>query len=179
VKRLEKYAVRISGLGDGDHDFAFDMDGKFFSFFEHSGIEHGNIHAKVVLEKNKGVMALHFHLTGEVEVECDRCLGSFMNPVDTKHTIFLKTGDTPVEIGDNMIMIGREEHEMDISHLLYEFTVLALPLQRIHPAGREGTSGCDPEMIRKLDEYRSVNKKRGNSPDPRWDTLKDMIEKNR
>jgi uncharacterized protein len=178
VKRLEKYAVRISGLGDGNHDFTFDIDGKFFTYFEQSGIEHGSVHVAILLEKKKGIMALHFHLTGEVEVICDRCLGSFMNPVDTRSTIYLKTGENPGEIEDNVIVIGREDYELDVSHLIYEFAVLALPIQRIHPAGKNGVSACDPEMIRKLEEYRSEKHNREDIPDPRWDALKDMIEKN-
>lgn len=178
VQRPGKYAVRISGLGDGNHDFAFDLDGKFFSFFEQSEIGEGNVHAAVILEKKQGVMTLHFSLHGEVEVVCDRCLGSLLSRVDIVEKIFLETGDTPGEIRDNVIMIGRDEHEIDVAQFLYEFTILSLPIQRVHPSDRNGAAACDPEMIKKLDELGSEKNNRESVPDPRWSVLKNMIEKN-
>ena len=161
----------------GDHDYSFNLDREFFLSFESSEIEHGSVHARVVLEKNPGVMTLHFFLHGEVEVTCDRCLGSFMKKLEARHQIHVKTGDAPGEIEDDVIMIGREDHEIDVSQLLYEFTILALPLQRIHPKGSGGELTCDPVMLRKLKEYRKGKMNRESDPDPRWDVLKDMVKK--
>ena len=92
MSRREPYAVRISGLGEGDHDFSFELDQQFFASFEHPEIENGNVLALVILEKKAGVMALHFSLTGEVEVVCDRCLEPFMTGIRTSQVIFVKTG---------------------------------------------------------------------------------------
>jgi uncharacterized metal-binding protein YceD (DUF177 family) len=177
VSKRDLYAVRISGLAEGDHDFSFELDQKFFASFEQSEIENGDISADVTLEKKPGIMTLHFRLKGEVEVVCDHCLEPFMTGIESTQQIFVKVGDTPGEPEDDVVMIGRDDYEIGIGQYLYEFIVLALPLRKIHPDDKNGNSGCDPEMLQKLDAHRT-GKEQNDQSDPRWDALKGIIEKN-
>jgi len=179
VSKQGLYAVRISGLVEGDHDFAFELDQKFFALFEHSEIEEGNVMAKVLLEKKTGLFALHFTLTGEVEVICDRCLDSYSAPISSLQTVFVKTGSTPGEIEDDVLMIGRDDHEIDVGSYMYEFIILALPYKRIHPSDKDGNSLCNPEMLKRLDAHSIIESKEEEKTDPRWDVLKGIIEKNK
>jgi uncharacterized metal-binding protein YceD (DUF177 family) len=177
VSKRGIYAVRLSGLSDGEHDFQFVLDQEFFASLEQSEIEKGEVEASVMLEKKPGAMSLDFQLTGSVEVTCDRCLEPFMAGIETSQTIYVKLGETPGEIEDDVIMIHKDDHEIEVGQLMYEFIVLALPLQRIHPENDEGFPACDPEMIRHLDHQGSFDKQEEN--DPRWDALKEMIGKKR
>lgn len=170
------YAVRISGLGEGDHDFSFELDRQFFALFEHPEIENGNVHADVTLEKKPGVFSLHFSLKGEVEVVCDRCLEKFMTGIDTMQSVFVKTGEVPGEIEDDVLMIGRDDHEINVGQYLYEFIILALPCKKVHPEDIEGNSACDPEMLKQLDAHRFREPEQKENSDPRWDALKGIIE---
>ncbi len=170
------YAIRISGLGEGDHDFSFGLDRKFFESFEHPEIEDGNVEVKVTLEKKPGVFSLHFTLSGEVEVVCDRCLERFMTEISTTQSIFIKMGDTPGEIEDDVLMIGRDDHEIEIAQYLFEFIILAIPYQKIHPNDASGNSICDPEMLKQLDAHRFRETDQKEKNDPRWDALKGIIE---
>ena len=179
MSKRDSYAVRISGLGEGDHDFSFELDRKFFLLFEHSGISNGNVHAEVILEKKTGVFALHFSLEGKVEVVCDRCLEKFFTDVSTTQTIFVKMGETPGEIEDDVIMIGRDDHEIEVGQYLYEFIMLALPYQKMHPDDNEGQSSCNPEMLKQLDAHSTKEPDSEDIIDPRWDALKGIIEKNK
>jgi uncharacterized protein len=176
VSKRGTYAIRISGLGEGDHDFSFELDRQFFALFEHPEIDHGNVLAEVRLEKKQGVIALHFSLKGEVEVECDRCLERFMIGISTGQTIFVKMGDTPGEIEDDVLMIGRDDHEIEVGQYMYEFIMLALPYQKVHPDDAQGNSTCDPEMLKQLEAYRLREADQKENSDPRWDALKDIIE---
>lgn len=169
------YAVRVSGLEDGDHVFSFELDQKFFASQEQPEIENGNVNADISLEKKTGVFSLHFHLVGEVEVQCDRCLELMRARIDTKQMIFVKMGETPGEIEDDVIMIHRDDHEIEVGQLMYEFIVLALPYQRIHPDDENEVPECDPEMIRRLKEHQG-GEENTEETDPRWDTLKGIIE---
>ena len=65
MSKRDLYAVRLSGLGEGDHDFSFELDHKFFASLEEPEIENGNVRAEVLLEKKVGLLALHFHLEGD------------------------------------------------------------------------------------------------------------------
>jgi uncharacterized metal-binding protein YceD (DUF177 family) len=179
VSKRDSYAVRISGLGEGDHDFSFELDKKFFVLFEHSEISNGNVHAEVILEKKPGVFSLHFSLEGKVEVICDRCLEKFFTDVSTTQTIFVKLGETPGEIEDDVLIIGRDDHEIEVGQYLYEFIMLALPYQRIHPDDSEGHSTCSQEMLKQLEAHRTKESDSEEMNDPRWDALKRIIEKNK
>ena len=176
MSKRDTYAVRISGLGEGDHDFSFELDRQFFALFEHPEIENGNVHAEVTLEKKTGVFSLHFSLKGEVEVVCDRCLEKFMAGISTSQSVFVKAGNTPGEIEDDVLIIGRDDHEIDVGQYLYEFIILALPYQKVHPDDLQGNSTCDPEMLKQLDAHRFREPEQEKNSDPRWDALKGIIE---
>jgi len=176
VSKRGTYALRISGLGEGDHEFSFELDRQFFALFEHPEIDHGNVLAEVRLEKKQGVISLHFSLKGEVEVECDRCLERFMTGISTNQTMFVKMGDTPGEIEDDVLMIGRDDHEIEVGQYLFEFIILALPYQKVHPDDDQGNSTCDPEMLKQLEAHRFREADQKENSDPRWDALKDIIE---
>ncbi len=176
MSRRATYAVRISGLGEGHHNFSFELDRQFFALFEHPDIENGHVHAEVMLEKKAGVMSLHFSLNGEVEVVCDRCLEKYFSGITSVQSIFVKTGDTPGEIEEDVLMIGRDDHEIDVGQYLFEFIVLALPYQKIHPDDMQGNSTCDPDMLKHLDAHSYKETEQDTNGDPRWDALKGIIE---
>lgn len=178
MKKSGIYAVRVSGLGEGKHTFSYDLDQDFFALFEQTEIEHGNVSAQVILEKETGVMVLYFHLEGEIEVICDRCLDPFMMKISSDQRLVVKRGDIPGEIEDDVIVIGHEDHEIDIRQFLYEFVVLALPCKKIHPVDENGLSGCNPAMIEKLKTHQEKDDRREGGTDPRWNALKEITGKN-
>lgn len=177
MSRRRSYGVRVSGLGEGKHNFSFELDREFFILFEHPDISNGNVEAEVIFEKKQGIYSLHFSLEGVVEVACDRCLEKFMIDVSSRQTIFVKLGETPGEIDDEVIIIGRDDHEIDVGQYLYEFTMLALPYQKVHPDDSDGNSTCNPEMLKKLEAHRTKEPEGEEKTDPRWDALKEIIEK--
>ena len=172
------YALRISGLGEGDHDFSFELDQRFFASLEHSEIEKGNVQAQVILKKKHGLLSLHFTLAGEVEVICDRCLELFMTQVSATQDIFVKIGKNPGEVADDVVVIEKDDHEIDVGQSMYEFIILALPFKRIHPSDNSGSSMCNPEMLEKLDAHGKKITDKKDQTDPRWEALKGIIEKN-
>jgi len=180
VSRRGTYSVRLSGLSDGEHDFSFDLDETFFGSLEtpemKPEVEKGKVRADLVLEKKPGVLAIHFQLQGEVEVTCDRCLEPFMSGIQVQRTLFIKFGETPGEIEDDVIMIHTDDHEVEVGQFMYEFIILALPYKRVHPVDEKGKSRCDPDMLIKLEEFRGHSGEK-NTGDPRWDALKGIIEK--
>jgi len=177
VSKPGSYAVRISGLGEGNHDFSFELDQQFFASFEHPEIENGRVLAQVILEKKSGVLALHFSLDGEVEVLCDRCLEPFMTRISSSQVIYVKTGDSPGEIENDVVVIEKDDHEIEVGHFMFEFIILALPFKRIHPEDT-GDKSCNPDMLKRLNAHRSKESDENDQTDPRWDALKGIIEKN-
>ena len=178
MNKRGSYAVRISGLGEGDHIFSFELDRQFFGLYEYSDICEGNVNAEVILSKKPGALSLHFNLEGELEVTCDRCLGKFMMGISTAQTIYVKIGEASGEVDDDVLIIGKDEHEIEIGQYLYEFMMLALPYQKVHPDDKDGHPTCDPEMLKKLDAHRAKEPESSDMTDPRWDALKEIFKKN-
>ena len=58
---------------------------------------------------------------------------------------------------------------------IYEYIQLALPIKRVHTDDSEGNSTCDPEMLKKLNEFIVEEE---NNTDPRWDELRKLINDN-
>jgi uncharacterized metal-binding protein YceD (DUF177 family) len=176
VSKRGTYALRISGLGEGEHHFSFELDQKFFASFDHPDVQNGTVRTEAVLEKKPGFMAIHFTMKGEVELECDRCLDYFSAAIQASQTIFVKVGETPGELEDDVIMIGKDEHEIEVGQIMYEYIILSLPVQRVHPEDVSGESTCNPEMIKRLNDFSSTGMRKNEKADPRWDALKDIIE---
>ncbi len=61
-----------------------------------------------------------------------------MKEINSSQVIFVKTGETPGEIEDDVVIIGKDDHEIEVGQIMYEFLVLALPFKRIHPTDADG-----------------------------------------
>jgi uncharacterized metal-binding protein YceD (DUF177 family) len=123
----------------------------FFTLFEGSEIEHGKLLSEIVLEKHAAFLQLDVKITGNVKVECDRCLDELDMPVDYEGRLLVKFGKvtTEMEADDEIIILDPAEDEIDLSQFLFDSINVNLPIQRVHPEGL-----CDKEMIKKLDELR-------------------------
>ncbi len=137
------------------------------------------VHAQVMLEKKHGLLSLHFTLEGEVDVICDRCLELFRTEVHSFQIIYVKIGQSPDVVEADVVFIGKDDHEIEVGQLMYEFIILALPFKRIHPSDSDGKSRCNPEMLAKLNAHRTKDLSRKDQTDPRWDALKGIIEKSK
>ena len=49
------------------------------------------------------------------------------------------------QVGEDVIVVDRNQGELDISQLIYDYVYLHLPLKKVHPDGE-----CDPEMMEKM-----------------------------
>jgi len=177
-KRKSGFTIRLSGVGDGQHKYDFELDQKFFDGFDHPDLNGGKVKAEVLFDKTGEIRKLQFNLTGTVSVVCDRCLEYFDFPVRIKEYLVLKNGDELTDIDDHLVTIPDDLYELDIAGYLFEFLVLSLPLKRIHPDIRPGVPGCDPDMLERLKLLKPRQKEKSEEEsDPRWNALKNLLDK--
>jgi len=174
---LSQYTLPFSGLKEGKHLFDFSVDQHFFAGFEESEIEKGNVSVQVELEKRTTYLRLIFMISGEVELICDRCLESYFQPIENSYPMLVKFSETETDDGDEVIYIHPGAHQVEVAKLIYEFIVLSIPIRHVHPDGDDGQSLCDPEMLRKLDEYKAPEIQETEPVDPRWNELRKIIGK--
>ena len=169
------YIIPIGGLKEGRYNYDFEIDSRFFGDFEGSELTDGDLVARVELDKRSSLVELNVLISGKVNISCDRCLGVFEHPVECRNRLLVKFGKFHDESDPDIITIPLDEHEIDLKQYFYEYIMLAMPIQRVHPNDKQGRSTCDPEMIRKLGEH-LINDEP--ATDPRWDELKKLISNN-
>lgn len=177
-----KYNIEFKGLKEGLHDYNFEVDDKFFEHFKESLVEVGAVNVRVKLEKRSSFLKLILHFTGWVELTCDNCLEAYRQTVDLETEQFVKFGEeTEFEDGDNVIWVLPEEHAINLAQVIYEYTILSIPIRHVHP-NESGENSCDPEMLKKLNEYTHHDEEEETDNeddiDPRWAALKNLKNNN-
>ncbi len=156
-------------MNEDSRCFDFEIGNDFFARFEGAEISEGEL--KVLVKANKG--PAHIDLTilidGAVNISCDRCLGIFPFPVNCRNSLLVKFGRKHDESDPDIIIVSEEENELNLMQYFYEYIILALPIQRIHPTDENGNNTCDPEMISRLNRHLKNN---NSGTDPRWDELR-------
>jgi uncharacterized metal-binding protein YceD (DUF177 family) len=154
VNHLKQFTIVIAGLSDGFHNFEFILENHFFKSIDDSDVCDGNLTAKIRLEKRHYILIFDVNIEGKVEVQCDRCLDNYSQPIVFKGKLYAKYGLVEEENeNEDVIFITREDTEIDLSNYMYESVMLSIPYKRLHPKNKSGNIGCNPEMIEKLKKY--------------------------
>ena len=158
------YEIPFKGLGVGKHHFTFEADASFFEKFDFHDIKGGLASIQLEMTKESTLLDLSFKIDGSFEVTCDRCLGTYVQEIKGAFRLIVKFGVEFEEESDEVIVIPKTESRLDVSQFIYEYINLLLPIQRTH----ENIEDCDPEMIKKIDNYSKPE------VDPRWEALKNI-----
>lgn len=176
MKALKQFSIPFTGLKLGQHQFDFEIDKSFFDAFEYSLVKNGALKAKVELDKQETMLILNFQIVGTIQLNCDKCLTEFANPIEIKERQLIKFAEDDLESDDlEIIMLNRRESEIDVSEMIYEFINVAVPyINNCEQAGQ--AQSCDPEMIATLEKLSSGNAiiEEEQSEDPRWAALKKL-----
>lgn len=170
MKSLRKYSIPFTGLKLGKHQFEFVVDDAFFDEFEYSLVKKASLQCLVELDRQETMLILNFQIKGTVEATCDRCLSKYQQPLDITEQQIAKFSDEPIDEDDEIITLNKNDHEINIAGLIYEYINVAMPF--ISVCSNEGnTSTCDKEMLEKLNNL-SGNGEQNEQTDPRWDALR-------
>jgi uncharacterized metal-binding protein YceD (DUF177 family) len=127
------------------------------------------------VDRQETMLTLHFGINGTVRVVCDRCADEFDHPIEDDREFFVKLGTENAEESDDVAVVDPDAHDFDVSTLIYEYIILAIPMHRVHPEGQ-----CNPEMIALLTKEATSGESNEETIDPRWAALKDIkIEDNK
>jgi len=173
VGGLTQYAIPFRGLKEGKHNYEFVADNSFFEQFNSSEVQKGLVKIYVELIKHSQFLELHFELRGKVTVVCDRCLEPVVLGIVHDAVLYIRFGEKTCEQSEEVLIIADSTSEVKLEQYIYEYIHLALPYQRVHQE-IDGQSGCDPEMLKKLESYTANDESEGE--DPRWDKLRGLIK---
>lgn len=170
LKSLKTYSIPFTGLKLGKHIFDFAITNAFFDDFEYSLVKKADLKCEVELEKQETMLILSFHISGKIGLNCDKCLAEFPFSMDIREQQIARFSDEPIDDNEEIITLTKNDHEINLAGLIYEYVNVAAPL--IAVCSDEGnTQYCDKEMIDRLNKL-SDNRGQEDKADPRWDVLK-------
>ena len=164
--------IKFSGLKEGIHLFNYELGNKFFKNFDYYDFLDAKLFAKLELEKQSTLLNLKFSFNGEIEVQCDVSMESFNLDLETEHAVVVKFKDDIISTDDKVIFMPAGSHSIDVSHLIYESIILAVPQKKVHPGVENGS--LKSEIVEKLEALKP-KKNFKEKTDPRWDKLKDLL----
>ena len=171
MKSLRNYSIPFTGLKLGKHQFEYEVNDAFFDEFEYSLVKKANLKCLVELEKQETMLILTFGINGTIDTSCARCLAQYPQQVDIHEQQIAKFSEEDMDADEEIIILTKNDHEIDISGLIYEYINVALPF--ITVCDDEGnTPYCDKEMLDSLNKLSANNN--NNEADPRWDALKNI-----
>ena len=172
MKSLSPFLIKFSGLKEGIHLFNYELGNKFFKNFDYYDFLDAKLFAELELEKQSTLLNLKFSFNGEIQVQCDVSMESFDLKLETEHSVVVKFKDDIISTDDKVIFLPAGSHSIDVSHLIYESIILAVPQKKVHPGIENGS--LKSEIVEKLEELRP-KKNFNEKTDPRWDKLKDLL----
>lgn len=164
-RALEEYRVPFTGLKDGHHTFAFRLGKEFFEAFEYSEIDVAEISVTSELDKTANMLVFQTDLRGEVFVDCDTCGEPIAVEVEDHFRLVVKFGDETGSTDEDVLVLGPQEYEVDLSQFLYEYAHLALPARHVHDEIRN----CNQDVLKKLEAMRVEH-----DSESQWIAVKDM-----
>ncbi|MDO3643897.1 DUF177 domain-containing protein [Mucilaginibacter sp. L3T2-6] len=171
MKSLRNYSIPFTGLKLGKHQFEYEIGDAFFDEFEYSLVKKANLKCLVELEKQETMLILTFDIKGTIDANCDRCLAQYPQQVDIHEQQIAKFSEEDMDADEEIIILTKNDHEINIAGLIYEYINVALPF--ITVCDDEGnTPYCDKEMLESLNKLSANNN--NNEADPRWDALKNI-----
>jgi uncharacterized metal-binding protein YceD (DUF177 family) len=175
MDRLIQYTIPIKGLGNGIHEFEFQVDQSFFQAFEHSSIQEGAVTVKLVFEKRPELYVLNFALAGTVKTECDRCLVDIHLPISNEHQLLVKLSEEESKEDDpDVIYIHPETPKLQIAQFIYEYIHLSIPMIKVYDCQSEEEPPCNLDMLKYLEENEEKDSDQDQGDNPIWDALKNL-----
>lgn len=144
------YSIDIKSLAPGRSSFEYKIDNSFFKAFGNDMIKDAALDLRVDFDKASGWIGVLCSISGQVVVECDRCLSDLSLPVNISAPLTVKfssVGADEDQADSDIIVLDKNEGELDLSQVVYDYVCLSIPLKKVHPDGE-----CDPVMMKKMEE---------------------------
>lgn len=154
------------------HTFQYQITDSFFENYGPQDFSNCNATVKLQFDKKSSFFMLKFEIGGTATVICDRCGQPFELQLWDDFDQVVKLVENPDEMkGDedpDVTYISKAESHLNIADWIYEFINLSVPMQRIHPNDSSGKSGCDPNVLKMLEQ---MNQQSSEKKNPIWKDL--------
>ncbi|MDE7396155.1 MAG: DUF177 domain-containing protein [Muribaculum sp.] len=188
--KFSAYKIQLKSMPEGIHTFDFHLGKQFFLDMESADVRDADLNVALTVNNHNGLYALHFAITGNVTLMCDRCLDELEWPIETTYDISVKYGETYSDDSDELLEIPESDNDLNVAYMIYDTVALNIPIKHVHPLGkcnramssllrRHRSPGlADPDEDLDLLDDETDDAMTDTATDPRWDALKDFNENN-
>ncbi len=173
--KFSPYKIDLKNLPEGVNSYSFFFFLTFFDAIDHEEVRKGKVEVVLTVQKKSKSYEFLFHLSGIVQIPCDRCLDEMDQEIETTNRLIVKLGKEYSEESDEIITIPADEEAINIAWFLYEFIVLNIPIKHVHMPGK-----CNKLMTHKYRKHKAVNisDENDDDDDDLSEALDDDIEEN-
>jgi uncharacterized protein len=169
---MDDFKIKLGAINGGENCFLFEIKDQFFEEFTLSDVEHANITATALLDREGDRLVLALTLDGKInKLPCDICTDEISVDIIAETKLIIRTTDEDLVSTDEIFYVKTSENAIDLKQLIFELIILNLPIRRQHAFNEDGSSNCNEEMIDLVNKYTVTEEK---SSDPRWDALKKL-----
>jgi uncharacterized metal-binding protein YceD (DUF177 family) len=166
---LQPFKIDLKGLKDDETRISFALDDSYFEAIDAPEVRKGDVAVDLLVRRvADSCFDLSFHISGEVTVQCDRCLDDMPQAIVTDNRMAVKFGDEYSE-DDDLVTVPEDDGVLDTAWFIYEFIALSIPIKHVHAPGK-----CNRDMIETLAEHSATRSSEGEADkpmDPRWSGL--------
>jgi uncharacterized metal-binding protein YceD (DUF177 family) len=153
MKEERLYNIDIFSLRNGKHDFAYEIDERFFAAMQDSLVEKGTLKVIVELQKSDNMIVMQFDIKGEITLLCDRSLEEFQFPIDAQNRLVFKFGESFKEVSDELIVLATGTATINLFQYIYEFIAVQVPFKKLHPKFELDDSEDDVLVYGEVHDY--------------------------
>jgi uncharacterized metal-binding protein YceD (DUF177 family) len=170
MERFRNFDIHFIGLKNGVTVINYDIESQFFGLFEKSPITTGRLSVRLKFDKKESFFMLKFEVDGIINIACDRCSDFFDYEIMFDFDMLVKYGEAEDKFKDEgeVMYIERGVSHFNIAEVIYDYTLINIPIQVIHPNDVNGKPKCNPAILEKLSKntHNQIDE-----IDPRWALL--------
>lgn len=169
-----EFVISVNGLARGEATFLGSADKEFFAKFENNEILDADLDVTLFVDKRPECVDIDCDVDGTITVPCDRCLAPVAMPVSASASFRLRLKGESVTLEEDQeeVFLSDGSDILDLSQEVYDFSLLALPLQRFHKEG-----DCDKAALDYLSEGDVPQPSEDGPVDSPFSALADMLNK--
>ncbi|MEY2963626.1 MAG: hypothetical protein RL754_887 [Bacteroidota bacterium] len=165
--KTRDFDIAFIGLSMGAHSFEFDLNDSFFELFEYQDYRELTGVATLKMVKSETVLDCKLSFSGSIQAPCDVTNEPFTQPLENSFDVQVKFGDEYNDENEELLILPHGEHTFNVAQMIYELVVLSIPAKLLGPNAENG-----------LDEFEEPeDEQTENDTDPRWDQLKNLLNK--
>lgn len=162
------FDIAFSGLALGKHHFQFEVNDAFFDLFEYTNYQDLAGVVEVELLKSETMLDVDFSFQGSITAHCDVTNEPYTQTLQNAFPLQIKFGEEYNDEDDELLILPHGDYQFNAAQYIYELIVLSIPSKLMGPNAGNGIEDF-------IDEEEESNEEK--ETDPRWDQLKNLLNK--